>query len=60
MTTHKSIRKLSREEMQSTVGGGIATSPLGVRRVRTLVPMAAGRPVNFGDLVGESNPQPAP
>ena len=45
---------LSRDEMRTVVGGGIASSPLGVQGVRP-VPL-----VDPTTLVGESNPQPSP
>lgn len=54
MTGKKKVVALSRDEMRTVIGGGIATSPLGV---------VALRPVLMVDpttLVSESNPQPSP
>lgn len=59
MKTIKSFRAMTREEMQSTVGGGLGSCPLGCRRPKLLsVPgMTMPRP---GALMSESNPQPSP
>ena len=54
MTGKKRISALSRDEMRTVTGGGIATSPLGVQGLRP-VPL-----VDPTTLVGESNPQPSP
>ena len=54
MKARKKVVTLSRDEMRTVIGGGLATSPMGVVALRP-VPL-----VDPTTLVGESNPQPSP
>ena len=61
------MRDLTPEELLTIRGGGLATSPLGIRGHRPLIrgisneaPFQGSRRLFETDLVSESNPQPSP